>query len=243
LLDGILWTVADLARSNAQLGSGRTAARRLAPEIRPPRADEIRTRAARLEREGSGLGVLTIAGLASVAMVLAIAGYLALRGDSETTIVVERIIRAESNGNTQAKNSRSSATGSAQIIDQTWFEMIQKHKQDLLVGRSRSEVLELRGDPVLTREIVTRMVEGNARTLKKRGLPVNPGTLYLAHFAGSAGAVALLTSADHLDAAATMAAADASGKLSREQLVKANPFLATFTVGDLKSWANRKMRG
>jgi hypothetical protein len=121
--------------------------------------------------------------------------------------------------------------------------MIQKHKQELLVGRSRNEVLELRSDPVLTREIVTRMVEKNARTLKKRGLPVNRGTLYLAHFAGTAGAVALLTSADNLDAAATMAAADASGKLSREQLVKANPFLATFTVGDLKSWANRKMRG
>lgn len=174
---------------------------------------------------------------------LAIAVHLAMRGDTHTDVVVERIIRAESNGNPQARNNRSSATGAGQIIDQTWLEMIQKHKQDLLIGRSRTEVLDLRGDPLLTREIVMRMVEGNAKTLKKRGLPVNPGTLYLAHFAGSAGAVALLTTADHLDAAATIAAADASGKLSREQLVKANPFLATYTVGDLKSWANRKMKG
>jgi hypothetical protein len=168
---------------------------------------------------------------------------MALRGDTNTIIVVERIIRAESNGNPQAKNNRSSATGAGQIIDQTWLEMIQRHKQDLLVSRSRNEVLDLRSDPALTREIVTRMVEGNARTLKKRGLPVTPGTLYLAHFAGSAGAVALLTSANHLDAATTLAAADASGRSSREQLVKANPFLATLTVGDLKSWADRKMRG
>jgi len=187
--------------------------------------------------------VLTLIGLASAAAVLATVGYFVFRGDANPTIVVERIIRAESNGNPLAKNNRSSATGAGQIIDQTWLEMMQKHKQALTVGRSRDEVLDLRRDPVLTREIVTRMVEGNTRTLKKRGLPVNPGTLYLAHFAGSAGAVALLTSADHLDAAATMAAADARGRLSREQLVKANPFLATFTVGDLKSWADRRMRG
>lgn len=243
LLDWILWAVADLAVSKAQLNSGRTAARRVAPEIRPPREDEIRARAVRTQRRGLRPELLTIVGLACAAAVLATACYVFLRGDTDTKVVVERIIRAESNGNPQAKNSRSSATGAGQIIDQTWLEMIQKHKQDLLVGRSRTEVLDLRGDPVLTREIVTRMVERNARTLKRRGLPVNPGTLYLAHFAGSAGAVALLTSADHLDAAATIAAADANGRLSREQLVKANPFLATFTVGDLKSWANRKMRG
>jgi len=103
-------------------------------------------------------------------------------------------------------------------------------------------VLALRGDPMVTREIVTRMVQNNARTLKKRGLPVTPGTLYLAHFAGTSGAVALLTSADELDAATLMASADSTGKSTREQLVKANPFLATFTVGDMKSWANRKMR-
>ena len=79
--------------------------------------------------------------------------------------------------------------------------------------------------------------------LKKRGLPVTPGTLYLAHFAGSTGAVALLTGSDDLDAATLLASADTSGRSTREKLVKANPFLATFTVGDLKSWAERKMRG
>ena len=57
------------------------------------------------------------------------------------------------------------------------------------------------------------------------------------------GAVAVLTGADDRDAASLLAAADATGRSTREQLVKANPFLATLTVGDLKSWANRKMRG
>jgi hypothetical protein len=215
------------------------------PAIPPPTLDEARSRLtdSTWRRFLPELVALTIlAGL--VATVLAgMYGSLLSRSDLDTVAVVERILRAESNGNSKAKNSRSTATGAGQFLEQTWLEMIQKHRQDLVSGRSRNDLLELRGDAALTREIVTRMVETNTRTLRKRSLPVTPGTLYLAHFAGSAGAVALLTSADHLDAASLMAGADATGRSSREQLVKANPFLATLTVGDLKSWANRKMRG
>ena len=75
-----------------------------------------------------------------------------------------------------------------------------------------------------------------------RGLPVTPGTLYLAHFAGSAGAVAILSADEQADAASTMASADASGRTTRENLVRANPFLERLTVADLKTWADRKMR-
>lgn len=169
--------------------------------------------------------------------------YSLLRSEPSTHTVVERIIRVESNGNSNAKNIRSSAAGAGQILNQTWLEMIRKHRQDLVQGRSDNDLLEMRGDPALMREIVARMVERNAAMLKKRGLPVTAGTLYLAHFAGSSGAVALLTNSDQLDAASLLASADASGRITREKLVKANPFLATFTVGDLKSWADRKMRG
>lgn len=219
--------------------------RRRAPDIRPPGQDEVRTRTTRAEQRWLSLELLLTFLVASIAVswLAAIYLYPLFRSDVSTELVVERIIRAESNGNAKAKNTRSTATGSGQFIEQTWFEMMQKHRQDLVTGRSRDDVLALRTDPAVTREIVTRMVEGNAKTLRKRGLPVTPGTLYLAHFAGTSGAVALLTSADGLDAATLMANADSTGKSSREQLVKANPFLATFTVGDMKSWANRKMRG
>jgi hypothetical protein len=160
-----------------------------------------------------------------------------------THVVVERIIRAESNGNANAKNIRSSATGPGQFIDQTWLETVRTHRRDLFHGRTDIAVLELRADSTLVREMVARTVERNAATLKKRGLPVTAGTLYLAHFAGTAGAVALLTVPDDRDAALVMAKADATGRSTREKLVKANPFLETFTVGDLKLWADRKMRG
>jgi hypothetical protein len=59
---------------------------------------------------------------------------------------------------------------------------------------------------------------------------------------GGAGAVAILSALDDADAAFVMANADATGRTNREKIVKANPFLERFTVADLKTWADRKMR-
>ncbi|MGE9007099.1 hypothetical protein ACO2JO_00840 [Leptospira interrogans] len=157
--------------------------------------------------------------------------------------LVERIIKVESAGNANKKNKLSSATGAGQFLDDTWLEAIRKHRRDLLNGRSDKELLELRRDTELTREIMTRLVEQYARTLHKRGLPLTSGSLYLAYFAGPAGAVALLSGAEHADAASVMAAADATGRTTRQKLVKANPFLEVLTVRDLKNWADHKMRG
>jgi len=156
--------------------------------------------------------------------------------------VVEQIIKAESSGDPNAKNKRSSAMGLGQFLDETWLVLIRVHRPDLAKGRSEGETLELRRDPIVAREITSRFTERNAHVLMKRGLPVTPGTLYLAHFAGAAGAIAILSALEEADAASTMAIADATGRTKREKLVKANPFLERFTVADLKSWADRKMR-
>src|SRR5947208_13867966 len=88
-----------------------------------------------------------------------------------------------------------------------------------------------------------RFVARNIAMLRQRRLPVTAGTVYLAHFAGGAGAVAILSAADNPDAALVIANADSTGRAKRERLVKANPFLERFTVADLKAWADRKMRG
>jgi hypothetical protein len=156
--------------------------------------------------------------------------------------VVEQIISVESNGDPNAKNKRSSAMGLGQFLDETWLVLIRAHRPDLAKGRSEGETLELRRDPIVAREITSRFTERNANILRKRGLPVTPGTLYLAHFAGAAGAIAILSALEGADAASIMASADATGRTKREKLVKANPFLEGFTVADLKSWADRKMR-
>jgi hypothetical protein len=164
----------------------------------------------------------------------------ALTSKTVLSDVVERIIHAESNGCPNAKNTRSSAMGAGQFLDQTWLHLIRVHRPELARGSER-EALELRRDPKLAREITLRLAEHNASLLRARGLPVTRGTLYLSHFAGGAGAVALLAAPDNADAAAIMASADATGRTTRAKIVNANPFLQRFTVTDLKSWADRKM--
>jgi hypothetical protein len=156
--------------------------------------------------------------------------------------VVDQIIRIESNGDPNLKNMRSSATGLGQFLDETWLLLMRAHRPDLVRELTEAEVLDLRREPNVAREITARFTERNANVLKRRGLPVTPGTLYLAHFAGAAGAVAVLSALEDADAASIMASADATGRTKREKLVKANPFLERFTVADLKSWADRKMR-
>src|SRR5204863_9083793 len=90
---------------------------------------------------------------------------------------------------------------------------------------------------------IMRFVARNIAMLRQRRLPVTAGTVYLAHFAGCAGAVAILSAPDNSDAALVIANADSTGRTKRERLIKANPFLEHFTVADLKVWAERKMRG
>ncbi len=157
--------------------------------------------------------------------------------------LVERIIKVESSRIPNAKNKLSSATGVGQFLDDTWLDAVRKHRRDLIKGRSEKELLELRRDAALTAEIITRLVEQYAVTLRKRGLPLTSGSIYLAYFAGPAGAVALLSGAEQADAASVMAAADTTGQTTRQKLVRANPFLKVLTVGDLKKWADHKMNG
>src|SRR5262249_8086448 len=157
--------------------------------------------------------------------------------------IVERIIEVESGGDANAKNKRTSATGLGQFLNETWLDLIRAYRPDLILGRSTDEILELRRDAKLNREITIRFVERNAAMLKPRGMPVSPGTTYLAHFAGSAGAVVILSAPQNADAALVMASADKTGRTKRENIIKANPFLERFTAADLKIWADRKMRG
>ena len=166
-----------------------------------------------------------------------------LSGTTAVSALVERIIAAESNGDANAKNSRSSAVGLAQFLDETWLDLVRAYRPDLARGRSARETLNLRREPKLAREITMRFVERNIAILRQRGLPVTAGTLYLAHFAGGAGAVAILSAPDNSDAALVIASADSTGRTKRERLIKANPFLEHFTVADLKAWADRRMRG
>jgi hypothetical protein len=223
------------------------------PIVKPPSSEEIATPvAAKRTRYGLALSLTACAAL------LATVGWnwhfteipgscwLSAPHNNQAVaqlaadVVARRIVRVESNGDANAKNPRSSATGAGQFLDGTWLDMIRAYRPDLS-GRAETEILDLRYDPDVSREMVARFAEANAAMLGRRCMPVTPGTLYLSHFAGGAGAVAVLSAPETADAAATMAAADSTGKTTREMIVTANPFLADFTVADLKRWADRKM--
>lgn len=218
-------------------------------EIKPPNPDERWSTAA--SRNWFSVETLTLVLAAAIALAFVLSFCVFrdahLNGESidKTAVkaIVERIIAIESNGDPNAKNKRSSAAGAGQFLDDTWLEAVRRHRRDLIQGRSNKEVLELRRDAELAREIVTRLVEQYAAMLSKHRLPITPGSIYLTYFAGPAGAAALLSGAENADAASVMASADVTGRTTRENLVSANPFLKVLTVGDLKTWADHKMDG
>jgi len=220
-----------------------------APAVRPPSRDDAPAPVTR--KHVHGLIVATIACALTLAVGWHFAGpsgvcrladqsQLDLADSLAAETVARRIVTAESGGDATARNRRSSASGSGQFLDGTWLDMIRAYRPDL-AGRSDTEILDLKNDPDLSREMVARFAEENAAMLASQCLPVTPTTLYLSHFAGGAGAVAVLSAPEYADAAATMAKADASRRTTRDMIVTANPFIARFTVADLKRWAEHKM--
>lgn len=152
-------------------------------------------------------------------------------GNDAVDVVVSKIIGVESGGRANAKNPNSSASGLGQFIDSTWLSTVKKYRPDIAQGRSNKEILSLKNDPQLGREMTKRYTQENAAELRKSGMPVNPGTLYLAHFAGIGGAKAVLRSADDASLANVLGPA----------VIKANGFLSGKSAGWLKDWAAKKM--
>jgi len=150
---------------------------------------------------------------------------------SSTSSIVDRIIGVESGGRANAKNPNSSATGLGQFTSSTWMATVRKYEPELGAGRTRAQVLALRNDGAISRRMTGHLVEENSQALRSAGVPVNDGTVYLAHFAGSAGAVRLLRADPDASAESVLGSA----------VVNANPFLRSKTASDVIAWAARKM--
>ncbi|KQT55416.1 hypothetical protein ASG52_24755 [Methylobacterium sp. Leaf456] len=145
-------------------------------------------------------------------------------------LLSDRIIGVESNGNATAKNPNSSATGAGQFIEGTWLDMVGRYRPDL-AGMPRADVLALRNDPTLSREMVGHYAAENGAKLRSAGLPDNDGTRYLSHVVGPAGARSVLT-ADPSTPLAQVLPANA---------LAANRFMQPMSAGDLTGWAARKV--
>ena len=143
--------------------------------------------------------------------------------------LTDRIIGAESGGNPYARNSRSSAGGSGQFIDSTWLSMIQKYRPDLAAGKTKEQLLTLKFDPTLSKQMTDAYASENQGFLKQRGFEPNDGNSYLAHFAGPQGAASILSNPNgSVENTLTPGA------------IAANPFLRGKTNAEVASWAAKK---
>ena len=149
--------------------------------------------------------------------------------------VLDRIGGLENaTGDPAARSATSSAMGNFQFINSTWLDTVKKNRPDIANGRSDEDLLALRSDPKLSREMAGYLLNENESALKAQGIETTPGNLYLAHFLG-AGAAAKVLKADKDTPVADIVGADA---------VKANQsILGGKTVGSVVGWAERKMGG
>ena len=154
-------------------------------------------------------------------------------GDEAVERLVDRIIRVESGGSATAKNPLSSATGLGQFIEGTWMRMIGTYRPDLARSLPRAEILALRFDPTLSREMVRRLAQEGEAYLRARGHEITSGRLYLCHFLGMEGANTVLSAGDDQALVVVLG----------QGVISANPFLTGKTVSYVKSWAEAKMRG
>lgn len=156
-----------------------------------------------------------------------------LGGNNAVDVFVHRIIYIESGNRCDAKNPLSSASGLGQFIDSTWMTTIRLHRPDLLVGRTRRQVLDMRFDCNLARAMTTAFTRDNAAVLRSAGHQITPGNLYLAHFLGVGGAKRALGGRQDM----------LISEVFGEAHVRANPFERGKSLAWLVNWAAKKMGG
>lgn len=134
--------------------------------------------------------------------------------------------QSESGGNDAARNPNSTATGRYQFLESTWNDLAQKNPGLGLTPDGRT-------DPAQQERAMRAFTAQNAKSLSGAGVPVNPGSLYAAHFLGPQGASGVLGLSDNTPMAAAVS----------PEVIQANPQLADMTVGQFKQWAAQKGGG
>jgi len=176
------------------------------------------------------LGTVTVAAAAPSEPVVV---QTSTSDDEAVEILTNKIIHVESSGSAHAKNPRSSATGLGQFITKTWLRMMNTYRPDLARSMTTEQLLALRFDPTISREMVRNLAREGEAYLKQRGHGITAGRLYLCHFLGMEGAHVVLS------ASRSAALVDVVGVT----VIQANPFLTGKDAGYVIDWAERKMRG
>lgn len=161
----------------------------------------------------------------------ATAAIAATSSDPAVETLTDRIVHVESGGSARAKNPLSSATGAGQFISKTWIRMMNTYRPELARSLSTADLLALRYDATISREMVRNLAREGEAYLKARGHQITAGRLYLCHFLGMEGAHQVLAAPGSAQLSAVLGSA----------VIQANPFLTGKTASYVVDWAERKM--
>lgn len=151
--------------------------------------------------------------------------------------LTNRILQIEGTG----KNPNSTASGDGQFIDSTWLDVLKRNRPELVQGRSDAELLALKNDKALARDMTDVYRQENVAFLKRKGIEPTAANQYLAHFLGAGGAAAMINADPNLPAKDALAAA--VGEKKAQAMVDANPTILNSLAGNVRKWADGKMGG
>jgi hypothetical protein len=149
------------------------------------------------------------------------------------TLFLDRLMRAESAGKQYAKNPRSSALGPFQFLGTTFLDVVRRNFPVLASGKTDAELLALRTDFQISRDVALIYTRENASAIAAKGKETTAASLRLAFFAGPNGALKVLEAEP--DALVS--------NLLSTSAITANPFLRNMTASQLLARASREAEG
>ena len=149
------------------------------------------------------------------------------------TLFLDRLMRAESGGRHYAKNRASSALGPFQFLGTTFLDVVRRNFPALASGKTDADILALRTDFLVSRDVALIYTRENASALSAKGKETTAANLRLAFFAGANGALRVLEAEP--DALVS--------NLLSQAAIAANPFLRNMTASQLLARASREAEG
>jgi hypothetical protein len=149
--------------------------------------------------------------------------------DAAFDTFLNRLMRAESNGISHAKNPRSSALGPFQFINSTFLAVMRQHFSGDIASLSERDILALRTRHEVARRAAKAFSKDNMAYLMERGVTPTFGHLRLAFLLGAEGAARVLKAPPGRPVA----------QILEGGVIAANPFMRRMTAADLVARATR----
>ena len=138
-------------------------------------------------------------------------------------IFLDRLMLAESGGRDFARNSRSTAYGAYQFINQTFLSVMRNHFPERIADMPPQKILALRADRKIARDAARAYTKDNAVYLVSQGHKATFPHLRLAYLLGPAGAARILSAKPETPLVGILGPG----------VIRANPFMRRLTAAGL----------